>query len=94
MDIGAITLFTSLSTSDRVQTPAEVGRTFDALVLEQLLRHSGITKPFEGKDSGGAVYAELMLRQLAYEFAGQMNTGFGAAMASGVRPAVAGGRHG
>lgn len=78
MDIGAVALFSiPPPIAERGANVADTAKEFDALLFEQLLRHSGLLRSFAMDDSAqGAILGDLMIRQLAQELASSMEPGF------------------
>ena len=78
MDIGSVALFSLPPPNEaRGASVADTAKEFDALLFEQLLRHSGMLRAFTLDESPqGALLGDLVIRQLARELASSMEPGF------------------
>lgn len=76
-DIGPLTTQLSLGAGGAARAH-EVGREFDAMVLEVFLRQSGLMHALTSEsDASMPLVSEMFLRDLAKNLAAQMNLGFG-----------------
>jgi hypothetical protein len=61
----------------RSADPATMRVEFDALMLEMIIKSSGLLDALDSSDSGSAMMGEMMAYPLARQLAEQMDLGFG-----------------
>jgi Rod binding domain-containing protein len=78
MEIGTVALFSiPPPLAPHSAGVADTAKEFDTLLFEQLLKHSGMLRSFAMDDSAhGAIFGDLIIRQLAQELASSMEPGF------------------
>jgi hypothetical protein len=85
MDISPISVMPAIPTSAALDRndPKAAAAEFDAMVLELLLRQSGLLEALAGDEDAPAPFvSEFFLQGFAHELAKQMDLGFGSLLIS------------